>query len=164
MPVQFSTQVVSNICSKIMEIKSFTQKPFLLENITYYYPIPGSQLSEAEFISNILTESDCGLLLDVNNLYINSQNHKFDPYHFLNSLPLDRVVEIHIAGGSFKMGMLIDTHANSVGPEVWKLLEYACRHTPVSGIVLERDSNLTRFEDLLDEIGTAKEIFNRYRN
>lgn len=162
MPVQFSQEVADKIVNKAIQVQSISDKPFLLENITYYYQIPGSTMSEAEFINYILDKSDCGMLLDVNNLYINAINHQYDPIEFLKQLPLERVVEAHMAGGSRKYGMLIDTHANPIWPEVWKLLDYAVANTPLSCVIIERDSNLPHFSDLLDEVKIAKGILTKH--
>nr|WP_274533172.1 DUF692 family multinuclear iron-containing protein [Photorhabdus temperata] len=93
--------------------------------MTYYYEMPMSDLSEIEFMNRIIKGSDCGMLLDINNLYINSMNHNYDPKEFLLKLPLDHVVEIHLAGGAYKFDMIIDTHANDIWSEVWELYEFA---------------------------------------
>lgn len=158
MPVQFSEEKAFSIAAKAKEIAALTERPFLLENITYYYPIPGQTMREENFITNILESADCGMLLDVNNLYINSKNHHYDPIVFLSNIPAERVVEIHIAGGSFKHGMLVDTHANPVSVEVWKLFDEVCRRIPFNGVIIERDSNLSKLEDLIDEVNIAKSI------
>ncbi len=156
MPIQFSEQVAENVIKKVKAISSLSDKPFLLENITYYYPVPGGALSEPEFISYILEKADCGMLLDINNLYINSVNHQYDPHKFLEQIPKDRVVEIHMAGGSKKYNTLIDTHANPISEPVWNLLEYAIPRVPINGIIIERDSNLPRYTDLLQEVERAR--------
>lgn len=161
MPVQFSEESVDNIVEKAKYIANLTKKPFLLENITYYYSIPGSELKEDDFIKTILEKSDCGMLLDVNNLYINSVNHGYDPKLFLQNIPLDRVVEIHMAGGSYKYNMLIDTHANAIAKEVWDLFDYVVSITPVNGVIIERDSNLPNYTDLLSEVEIARNILRK---
>lgn len=162
MPIQFSKTVADRIIHKIKILKQLSDKPFLLENITYYYKIPGSTMTEAEFIRYILDTADCGMLLDVNNLYLNAKNHHYDPYQFLSALPLDRVVQLHMAGGSKKFGMLIDTHATPIWPDVWALCDYVVKMTPVRCIIIERDSNLPVFTDLIKEVETAKDILARH--
>lgn len=162
MPVQFSLETANRIVEKVNNVKKLSNKPFLLENITYYYQIPGSTMSEAEFINYILEKADCGFLLDINNLYINAYNHRYDPHEFLKNIPLERVVEAHMAGGSFKYNMLIDTHANAIWPEVWELLDYAVKKTPLNCVIIERDSNLPDFSELLNEINIAKDILRKY--
>lgn len=162
MPIQFSEENAFRIATKAKEIVSLTHKPFLLENITYYYPVPGQSMAEENFITEILETADCGMLLDVNNLYINSRNHSYDPITFLRNIPVERVVEIHLAGGAFKLGMLVDTHAHPVSNDVWNLFEEVCRIVPFNGVVIERDSNLKRLEDLIDEVNIAKKIMKKH--
>lgn len=162
MPIQFTDECCFNIVSKAKKINSLSLKPFLLENITYYYQMPGSTLNEAQFISKILNQADCGMLLDINNLYINAKNHNYDPFEFLDMIPVDRVVEIHLAGGSFKYNMLVDTHANPVSNEVWNLFEQAIKKVPFNCVIIERDSNLPRYSDLLEEVSFTKSLLRKH--
>jgi uncharacterized protein (UPF0276 family) len=163
MPISFNEENIELIVSKV---KSLTQRiacPFLLENITYYYTVPNSSMDEAEFLFKILSQADCGMLLDLNNLYLNSLNHNYDPYEFLSKLPLERVVEIHLAGGSFKENMHVDTHANAISKEVWKLFDYVARTVPFRGVVIERDANFEPFSEILEEVQFARSIMRKYR-
>lgn len=163
MPISFNEKNIDLIVSKV---KSLTQRivcPFLLENITYYYTVPNSSMSEAEFLSKILLQADCGMLLDLNNLYLNALNHNYDPYEFLSKLPLERVVEIHLAGGSFKENMHVDTHANAISKEVWNLFDYVARSVPFRGVVIERDANFEPFSDIIEEVQFARSIMRKYR-
>ena len=114
--------------------------PFLLENITYYLDVE-SELTESEFITAVVQQADCGLLLDLTNVYINSVNHGFDPFDFLAQLPLERVLQAHLAGGEWQGSTMIDSHALSVNEEVWCLLEFVLSRSPVKGILIERDQN-----------------------
>ncbi|MDB6367610.1 MULTISPECIES: DUF692 domain-containing protein [Photorhabdus] len=161
MPIQFSIENACKIIEKINKIKSQVSDRFIIENITYYYEMPLSDLSEIEFINRIIKGSDCGMLLDVNNLYINSINHNYDPKEFLLKLPLDHVVEIHLAGGAYKFDMIIDTHANDIWSEVWELYEFALSKTDVSGVIIERDSNVEDYTTIIDEISIARDIYKR---
>jgi len=163
MPISFDEQNIETMVSKIQTLNQTIKKPFLLENITYYYQIPSSNMKEHEFISKILNEAECGMLLDLNNLYLNSLNHKYDPYEFLKNIPTERVVEIHLAGGSFKENMHVDTHANAIANEVWKLFEYAARTIPFRGVIIERDANFEPFSGIVDEARRAKSIIKKYK-
>jgi uncharacterized protein (UPF0276 family) len=161
-PLQFSEKTVEIIVRKIKRIKEEIPKPFLLENITYYFQFPGNEMSEPAFIRRVLEEADIGMLLDLCNLYINSINHGYDPYHFLTSIPLDRVIQVHIAGGHQHHTKWIDSHSYSVHPEVFRLLEYVVSSAPVKGIVLERDDNFPpSFQEVIADLVTAREIFKR---
>jgi len=157
-PVVFTEEIADMVCKKIRQLQERTVIPFLLENITYYFPIPGSEMTEGEFFARVLQQADCGMLLDLNNLYINANNHDYDPYEFLSMIPLDRVVEIHLAGGAILGNLYVDTHGHPVSNEVWEYLEFVCQRIPVCGIVLERDQNIPLFEDLLSELRRAREI------
>ena len=162
-PLQFSAETVEIVVRKIKRIKETVAKPFLLENITYYFQFPGNEMSEPAFIRRVLEEADIGMLLDLCNVYINSVNHGYDPYQFLESIPLDRVVQLHIAGGTKHHTRWIDSHSASVNAEVFSLLEFVVSRAPVKGILLERDGNFPpSFQELVDDLAKARQIFGRY--
>ncbi|MCG3460398.1 DUF692 domain-containing protein [Xenorhabdus bovienii] len=161
MPIQFSIENSYNIINKIKKIKSEVNENFIIENITYYYNMPGSDMAEIDFINSIVKNSDCGILLDINNLYINAMNHNYDPEEFLLKLPLDHIVEIHLAGGSYKFDMIVDTHANKIWDDVWKLYEYSLSKTDVCGVIIERDSNIENYTTVIDEVTIAREIYKK---
>jgi uncharacterized protein len=164
-PLQFSEEVIEIVVNKVKEVKKRINKPFLLENITYYFKIPGSELSEAQFLTRILEAADVGLLLDVCNLYMNSQNHNYDPHEFLKAIPLERVVQLHIAGGVRHKQKWVDSHSHPVHKEVFELMEHIVTNAPVKGILLERDSNFPNsFTGLADELNHARAIFKRHHS
>ena len=131
MPVDFTEQSIDIITKNAKKMMALSNKPFLLENIAYYYAMPRCKMSEAKFISNIVTEADCGILLDLNNLYVNAFNHMYDPYDFIRQLPLDRIVEIHLAACDYMYDMLIDTHASPIRKDVLNLFDYLCSIIPI---------------------------------
>jgi hypothetical protein len=158
-PLWFTEEVVDNVVANARTVKrAVPGRQFLLENITYYVAMPESTMTESAFIRRVLEQADCGLLLDVNNVYINSRNLGYDPYQFLQELPLERVVQVHIAGFEEGQSLIVDTHDQAVSDEVWKILDYVCRHSPVRGISLERDSNYPEFSVILDELDHARRI------
>tara|TARA_R110002126_G_scaffold71743_1_gene179649 strand:+ start:1876 stop:2718 length:843 start_codon:yes stop_codon:yes gene_type:complete len=163
MPISFNDESIELIVSKVKSLTKRVSKPFLLENITYYYKIPHSNIEEADFITKILNQANCGMLLDLNNLHLNSINHGYDPYTFLKKLPLERIVEIHLAGSSFKENMHVDTHANYISKEVWELFEYVTKTTPFRGVVIERDANFEPFSGIIDEVKFAKSILKKHK-
>lgn len=163
MPVPFNKKSANNIIKKINQITCFINKPFLIENVTYYYPMPGSEMSEIGFINYILEQTDCGLLLDLNNLFCNSVNHGYNALEFIDSLPKERIVEIHLAGGAKIHDMQVDTHAEKISNNVLELFEYCCRGIPFCGVTLERDSGPKNLEDLLEEITIIRNIINKFK-
>lgn len=163
-PLQFTRAAADIVIGKVRQVRERIDRPFLLENITYQFVIPGGKMAEAEFLTTVLEESDIGLLLDVTNLFINSSNHGYDPYRFLHSIPLERVVQLHIAGGTHLDDRWYDTHSMPVQEEVHALVEYVLAHAPVKAVLLERDANFPAdFQELVDELCRVREVFNKYQ-
>lgn len=158
LPLPFSKEAVQHIVERIKRVQDFVGRPFLLENISFYMQMPGSEMLETEFMSEILEKADCGLLLDVNNVYVNSLNHNFDPVDFVNRLPLDRVVQIHVAGHKRVGDYILDTHGAAVVDPVFELLSHVLRKTTVNGIMLERDQNFPEFSQIIAELDRLREI------
>lgn len=159
-PVSLTSETAELIISKVREIKQMSSCPFLLENVVFY-PTPSGNLSEHEFIKTIIEGSDCGMILDLNNIFINSKNHVYDPYEFIKKLPLDRVVEIHLAGGAFEHGIFFDTHSHPIPQQVWELFDFVCKNISFNAVVIERESDLENFDDILIELELARSIINK---
>jgi uncharacterized protein len=157
-PVPFSREALDVLEANIAEARKLIDVPLIVENITYVVALPGSEMGEGEFLAELAGRTGCGLLLDVTNLHTNAVNHGFDPLEVLDRLPLDRVVQLHFAGGEWHGGRLVDSHARPAPPEVWALLEEVVARAPVKGIILERDEDLPPFGELLDEIDRARAI------
>src|SRR5690606_36861506 len=133
-----------------------------LENISYYAALGRPEMPEAEFVARVVERSEAGLLLDVNNVYVNSVNHGYDPYAFLRALPLDRVVEIHIAGHERReSGLIIDTHGAEVIDPVYDLLAYALERTGPVPVLLERDNDVPPLAVLLEEVARVRSVYSR---
>ena len=152
LPLPFSREAVKHIASRVRYIQHKIGRPFLIENISFYMHMPGNEMTESQFLSEILQEADCGLLLDVNNIYVNSQNHKFDAAQFLNEIPLERVVQIHMAGHAHNAGRIIDTHGAAVIEPVYDLLANVLSRTKVHAVMLERDQHFPPFEEIIAEL------------
>lgn len=148
----------------IQEMKTRFGRPFLIENISYYarfphpdFPQEEAGLQEAAFLTAILEEADCGLLLDINNVYVNSQNHGYNPITFMQALPLHRVVEIHIAGHLQTDSMIIDTHGEPLIAPVLELFSWLYPCCPnLKGVLLERDTNVPPLPELLAELDMVR--------
>jgi uncharacterized protein (UPF0276 family) len=157
-PLPLTQEAIDHVVARVQTVQRFIGRPFLLENISYYLQVPGSQLNESAFISEIVEKADCGLLLDVNNVYVNATNLNFDPYEYVDSLPLERVVQIHVAGHTVNSGQIIDSHGEAVIEPVFELLRYVLNKTDVKGILLERDQNFPDFSEILLELKQIREI------
>ena len=156
MPIPFTEEAVHHVAGRVREVQDILGQRILLENASYY-AAPGQQMSESEFINAVLEESDCGLLLDVNNIYVNSINHRYDPSAFLRSLPLKRAAYVHIAGHFREAEDLrIDTHGSDVIDPVWALLDEAYTLTGPLPTLLERDFNFPPFAELRAEVARIR--------
>ena len=158
MPIPFTDEAVSYVAERVRVVQDILERPLVLENVSYYIA-PHQQLSELEFINAILDESNCKMLLDVNNVYVNSINHRYDPYEFINGLCSERIVYGHIAGHFEEAEDLrVDTHGSEVIEPVWDLLTHAYKTHHVFPTLLERDFNIPPLQTLLKEVDRIKQI------
>ncbi|MEX1221435.1 MAG: DUF692 domain-containing protein [Idiomarina sp.] len=158
LPIPFVQEATDYIAQRVRRVQEIIERPLVLENISYY-AAPGQQMSELEFINTLLEKSGAQLLLDVNNVFVNSVNHGYDPYAFIAGLPSDRIVYGHIAGHYEEAkDLFIDTHGADVKPEVFNLLRYAYRQHGIFPTVLERDFNIPPLSELCDEARVIEQI------
>lgn len=157
-PVPYTTEAIKVFVKNITKVKSRIKTPLILENITYLVQFPSSEMRESEFIKTILEETDCGLLLDITNLYINSQNFGVDWRKFLDEIPLERVVQLHFVGSLRRGTRLIDAHANRTEEEIWKVFAEVAERCEIKGAILERDENFPPFAEILDELDEARSL------
>jgi uncharacterized protein (UPF0276 family) len=158
-PLSFTDETVKIAAKHISEIANAVRRPFLIENISYYFKMPGTVLTEAEFITAVVRESNCWLLLDLANVMNNAANQGYDAREFLDELPLDRVVQIHLAGSSYSGPLLIDSHSHPVPDQVFDLLRYVAPRMPsLRGVLIERDQNFPPFEELVAELEVTRQI------
>jgi uncharacterized protein (UPF0276 family) len=155
-PVFLTEDALMTTCENINRATEAVGRPFIIENIAYTFRPPGAEMSEAAFLSRVLEQTDSGLLLDLMNLYANAVNHGYDPYRFLDEIPLERVVQVHIIGGHFAGGILIDSHSRATPDAVWRLLEYVAARTEIKAVLLEWDEDFPCFEVILEELDRAR--------
>jgi uncharacterized protein (UPF0276 family) len=152
MPIPFTEEAVQHVAARIRRSQDILERRIAMENVSYY-AAPGKQMEEIDFITAVLAEADCDLLLDVNNIYVNSINHGYDAEQFLYALPADRVVYFHVAGHYNEADdLIVDTHGADVIDPVWELLDKAYGHFGVVPTLLERDFNIPPLPELLGEI------------
>jgi len=162
MPIPFTAEAVAYVAERIRRTQDLLERRIAIENVSYY-AAPGQEMREIEFIRAILEESDCDLLLDVNNIYVNSVNHGYDPLEFLAALPGERIAYGHIAGHkNVDEDLIVDTHGSGVIPDVWTLLDKAYEHFGVFPTLLERDFNFPPVEELLGEVQRIRDIQARW--
>ena len=162
MPIPFTAEAVHYVAARIRRTQEILERRIAIENVSYCCA-PGAQMTETAFINAVLDEADCDLLLDINNIYVNSVNHNYDAVEFLHSLPADRIAYAHIAGHyNEATDLIIDTHGADVIESVWMLLDEAYEHFGVFPTLLERDLNFSPVNELFDEvnrIGSAQARF-----
>jgi len=151
-------EALDAVVRNVEAVRRVVDIPLILENITATVRVPGGVMDEAAFLTEVLRRTGCGWLCDVTNLYTNAVNRGADLDCELDRWPWDRVVQMHFAGGHWRDGILIDSHAYPTSPEVWRLLDEAVARSSVKGIILERDENLPAFGDLVDELARARVI------
>ncbi|MEA3639110.1 MAG: DUF692 domain-containing protein [Lamprobacter sp.] len=162
MPIPFTEEAVTHLVDRIRQVQDILERRIALEHVSYY-AAPGQEMSELTFINSLLHEADCDLLLDVNNIHVNSINHGYDAGAFLEGLPGERIVYGHIAGHYEEAPDLrIDTHGADVIEPVWGLLEQAYRRFGVFPTLLERDFNIPPLDQLTQEVGRISRIQARH--
>ncbi|WP_444932342.1 DUF692 domain-containing protein [Microbulbifer sp. SSSA002] len=158
LPIPFTQEAVMYVSERIRMVQDALGERIAMENVSYY-AAPGQEMSELAFLTAVLQEADCDLLLDVNNIYVNSINHRYAPLEFLSALPTERIRYAHIAGHYDEAEDLkVDTHGAAVIDPVWELLERAYEIHGVVPTLLERDFNIPPIATLLEEVGRIKTI------
>lgn len=152
LPIPFTQQAVHYVASRIQRVQDILEQRIAMENVSYY-AAPGKEMEEIDFVNAVLQESDCDLLLDVNNVYVNSINHHYDAEAFLRQLPAHRIRYIHVAGHYQEAeDLIVDTHGANVIDPVWQLLEKSYQYFGVIPTLLERDFNFPPLTELLQEV------------
>lgn len=158
MPIPFTESAVDHVVQRIHQVQDVLRRRLVIENVSYY-AAPGQEMTEIEFLNEVLQRADCGLLLDVNNIYVNSVNHGYDAQRFLQQLPGDRIVYLHVAGHfNEAKDLIVDTHGADVIDPVWHLLESAYRQFGVKPTLLERDFNIPPIPELLKEVERVRQL------
>ena len=159
LPLPYSVEVLAHVAQSVDVVQSRLKRRILIENVSSYLVLPGSDMCEWEFLAALASASGCGLLIDVNNIYVSACNHGFDPRAYIDALPASAIEEIHVAGHSTQhfegMDILVDTHDSLVAPPVWELLRYALRRFGPRPVLVEWDCDLPPFAVLEQQAALA---------
>ena len=159
LPLPYTEEAVQHVASRVVRtVQDFLDRRILLENVSSYVTYAHSEMSEWEFLSAVAERADCLILLDINNIYVSAHNHEFDPLFYLDSIPVNRVQQLHIAGHLDLKNIIIDTHGDSVIDSVWALYEAALRRFGLVSTMVERDDNIPPLGELLAELEIARQI------
>ncbi len=158
LPLPYTEETVCHVADRIRTVQDFMGRPMLIENVSSYASYKSSAMPEWTFLKHVVEEADCGILFDVNNIYVSGFNHGFDPREYIDAMPAERVFQIHLAGHTNNGSHIIDTHDHPVIDPVWDLYRYASgRFGPVSTMI-ERDADIPPLDELLTELQYAREI------
>jgi uncharacterized protein len=164
LPIPFTEEAVKYVAARVRSVQNILERRIALENASFYVQAPIAEMSEADFIRAVLVEADCDLHLDVNNVYVNSINHAYDPIEFIRAMPTERIVYMHMAGHYNEAeNLIIDTHGADVIDPVWSLLEQTYHIHGVAPTLLERDFNIPPLHELVREVERIGLIQTRYR-
>lgn len=157
-PIPYTRESLDHIVERIRRVQDYLKRQLVVENASTYVSFVDSEMSEQDFVREMAERADCLLLLDVNNVFVSSFNHGFDPIAFLDAVPVDRVVQFHMAGHTNHETHRVDTHDQPVCEEVWALYEHARRRFGDVSAMIERDDNFPPFEELLGELQRMRDI------
>jgi uncharacterized protein (UPF0276 family) len=156
LPLPYTKETLRHVIDRIVQVQDYLGRRVVIENPSTYVGFTANQMPEWEFVSEMLRGADCELLLDVNNVYVSSVNHGFDPRHYIDAIPALRVRQIHLAGHETHSNYLIDTHDQPVCEAVWQLYAYTLQHCGSVPTMIERDDNVPPLDELLDELDLAR--------
>jgi len=155
LPLPYTIEAAKNAAKKIREVRDYLEIPIAVENVSSYAEFHSSEMTEWEFLTEVVERADCGILLDVNNIYVSSQNHTFDPRDYILGVPHHRVAQMHIAGHSKYERFIIDTHDHPVIDPVWELYDLAIQKVGPTATLLEWDASIPSFQEVHDEAKKA---------
>jgi len=157
LPLPYTDEAVLYTAGQIREVQDFLERPLLIENVSSYLTYAHSRLTEWDFLAAVADAADCGILLDINNIFVNAFNHRFDARRYIDAMPVERVVQFHLAGHADHGTYLLDTHDHPVRPEVWDLYEYAVRRLGAVSTLIEWDDDIPEFAVLAATAAEARE-------
>lgn len=158
LPLPYTEEAIAHVVDRVQQVQDYLGRRILLENVSSYVTFSQSQLTEWAFLSAVAERSDCLILLDINNIFVSSVNHEFDPREYLSNVPAERVYQFHLAGHTRHPDYIVDTHDQPVVDAVWELYADAVRRFGRVSTMIERDDNIPPFSELLSELSRARTI------
>ena len=158
LPIPYTRESLDHVCSRIQLVQDFLKRPLTLENVSTYLQFAGSEMTEWEFLSELTKRTGCWLLFDVNNVYVSAFNHGYDPLTFLAGIPVDRVVQFHMAGHTHMGTHIIDTHDHPVCDDVWDLYVAALKRFGAVSTIIERDDDIPPLAELMPEVERLRRV------
>ena len=158
LPLPLTEQALKHVVARVKQVQDVLGRPFALENASSYLTFASSSMPEWEFVARVAEEADCGILFDINNVFVSAYNHGFDANAYVDAIPADRVVQMHLAGHADKGTYLLDTHSDHVRAEVWELFRRAVRRIGAVSTLIEWDDDIPSWDVLALEAATARKM------
>lgn len=158
LPLPYTDEAIHHVANRIKQVQDYLEQQILIENVSSYLTYNSSQITEWEFLTRVTEEADCLILLDINNIYVSSFNHGFEPINYLEGVPAKRVQQFHLAGHTNRGDIIIDTHDHDVIDPVWELYAKALNLFGKVSTMIERDDHIPPLNDLIQELNHAKHI------
>ena len=158
LPLPYTEEALNHVVQRVKRVQDAVDRPFLIENVSSYLTYCDSALTEWDFLTAVAERADCRILLDVNNIFVSSFNHSFDPRTYVDAIPPERVWQIHLAGHTNHGTHIVDTHDHPVIDEVWDLYAYTIERLGAVSTMIERDDHIPPFDDVLAELRHAESL------
>lgn len=158
LPLPYTREAIAHVVARIRMVQDYLEVPFAIENVSSYLTYTSSEMTEWQFLSEIAERADCGILFDVNNVFVSAFNHGFDAKAYVDAMPVDRIVQIHLAGHTDRGTYLLDTHSDHVRSEVWDLYRRAIRRAGAVSTLVEWDQDIPAWEELAAEAERARAV------
>jgi uncharacterized protein len=161
LPIPYTREALNHVVERVSKVQDYLGRPIALENVSTYVAFAGSEMTEWEFISEMARRTGCYLIFDVNNVFVSTFNHGWDPQAFIDGIPADRVIQFHLAGHEHNLTHIIDTHGADIVEDVWDLYAAAIRRFGPVSTMIERDDNIPPLADVVAELDEARAIAHR---
>ena len=158
LPLPYTEEALRHVVGRLTQVQDYLQRRVIIENVSSYVAFRRSVMSEWEFLRNVAEQADCGILLDVNNIYVSGFNHAFDPKEYVDNIPSERVFQFHLAGHTNHGNYIVDTHSAPVVDSVWELYAHALQRFGRVSTMIERDNEIPPLEELVAELEHARNI------
>jgi len=158
MPLPYTEEAIEHVADRVSQVQDYLGRQMLLENVSSYISYSDSQMSEWEFLRAVAERADCLILLDINNIYVSAYNHNFDPFAYLNAIPVERVCQFHLAGHTHENNLIIDTHDHPIADPVFELYAAAVQRFGRVSTMIERDDHIPPLSELLAELEQVRRI------
>lgn len=158
LPLPYTEEALAHVARRVVQVQEHLGRQILLENPSSYTVFKGAELTEAAFLAELARRTDCGLLLDINNVFVSCSNHGWSTAEYLDTLPADRIGYVHLAGHTMNGALIIDTHDMPIRSEVWSLYSHAVRTFGPLATCIERDDNIPSLDDLREELSNARSL------